>query len=73
MDKDSVKELINDSIITEELAIPIYEQHLESSLFWSPFSGEEKDYILASLKKLIIESRGHIKILLQLTKILKEL
>jgi hypothetical protein len=68
MDKENVKSTISDSIVVEEMAIPIYERHLQDSLFWSPFTDEEEKYIKESLARLVVDSKKHVEILQKLNE-----
>jgi len=71
MPKDELIKLIEDSIITEELAIPIYKKHLSSAIFWSGFKDDDAKIIKDDLELLTQESRQHIIILNKLRKILE--
>lgn len=63
MDKEYIKNTIDDSIVVEEMAIPIYKQELENELFWSNFTPDDEAFIKESLQKLTTESEKHIAIL----------
>lgn len=55
--------LIQEATVKEELAIPLYDSHISAALFWSGLPQEVQSEILAGLKILTRESRGHVKIL----------
>lgn len=69
MDKKEIIKLIDDSIIIEEMAIPIYKKHLDSSMFWSGFDVSDQETIRQGLETLIRESKKHIKILNRLSEL----
>ncbi|MGM0442210.1 MAG: hypothetical protein ACQEQC_07310 [Elusimicrobiota bacterium] len=58
MKKDILKK-IDEAIITEEKAVPIYAKHLESTLFWSDMPEEYRERIKKLFEKLKEESLGH--------------
>ena len=59
MTKDELLEALEHCRKTEESAIPLYIKHLNSTLFLSDFSKDEKQKIIALLKMLSSESQGH--------------
>ena len=69
MSREDALKIIDDSIIVEELAIPVYQKHLNSALFWSGFDTEDVNSIRFDLELLTKESKEHIIILNQLKKI----
>ena len=68
MSKDELLKLIEDSIIIEERAIPIYQEHIDSALFWSGFSAEQQETIKSTLEEITKDSEKHIAILNALKK-----
>lgn len=66
MEKKSLLKLLDESIVVEELAIPIYSEHLDSALFWSGFKSEITDEIKKTLLKIANESKEHIRIIQKL-------
>lgn len=57
--KEEILKKIDEAIITEEKAIPIYAKHLESTLFWSDMLEEYAEKIKKLFQKLKKESLGH--------------
>ncbi len=54
---------IRSAAVKEELAIPLYDSHISAALFWSGLPTEVQAQVVAGLKVLTTESRGHVKIL----------
>lgn len=71
MDKNQEKILnnIRGAKVKEELAIPIYTEHLREVLFWSGIPDEKRDAIIKNLKTLEIESEGHVEMLKRVEEI----
>ncbi len=59
---DVLKE-IDDAMVKEEMALPVYASHIESVLFWSGIPKRKQDRIRESLEILIRESIAHVKML----------
>lgn len=53
---------LKENLKIEEKALPIYSQHLQSTLFFSSFSQNDKDKIVNVIKTLQTESLGHKKV-----------
>lgn len=58
-DKSFILDKLNEAMIKEELAVPLYVSHIEQTLFWSglPMSSQKK--IIEGLKILAKESEIH--------------
>jgi hypothetical protein len=72
MDKKEVLANLDDSIVIEELAVPIYRKHFDSALFWSGLKEEDVKIIKTKLNTLIDESLEHVEILKKLKEIVKK-
>lgn len=59
MKKEEILSMVDDAIIQEEMALPIYAKHLKSVMFWSHFSQKEQMIIVEKLKLLIKETQAH--------------
>jgi len=59
-DKQAVIDKINEAMVKEELAIPLYVSHIEQTLFWSGLDKEKQEEIIKGLKTLALESEGHV-------------
>lgn len=67
--KDRIIAEIEEAIIKEEMAIPIYVTHLRTALFWAGVSPAKRKKITAELQILKVQSQGHIKLLKEVKKI----
>lgn len=54
---------IQEALIKEELAIPVYVSHIQQTLFWSGLTKEKQEKIVQSLMILEKESEGHVMLL----------
>jgi len=61
MEKEKLLRKIDDAIITEEQAIPVYMSHLKVIFRWSQLSKEHKKRVAGIMNDLISESEGHKK------------
>jgi rubrerythrin len=59
MEKDAIIEILNKALTGEEKAVPIYNKHLSSSLFWTGIEKEKSERIKKILKKLANDSSRH--------------
>lgn len=50
---------INNAIVKEELAVPLYTSHIEQTLFWSGLSKDKQVKMIQGLKILTRESKAH--------------
>ncbi len=55
--------LLQEAIVKEELAIPLYVSHIEQAFFWSGLSKKVQEEIVERLKILESESQGHVQTL----------
>ena len=62
MNKKGFIKKIDEAIITEEDAIPVYSRHLKTIIFWSGLGKEKEEKIKSYLDILINDTRKHIKI-----------
>jgi len=65
MDAESKNKLIvllKDALLSEEKAVPIYNRHLESSVFWAGFPEDVSEKIRNTLGDLSRDSTVHKKI-----------
>ena len=69
---DELIQAIRQASVKEELAIPLYDSHISAALFWSGLPEEVQQRIIAGLTVLTTESRGHVKILKQIEKIVRD-
>ncbi|MFZ4631795.1 MAG: hypothetical protein ACOYL8_01140 [Patescibacteria group bacterium] len=70
--KQAVIEKINEAMIKEELAIPLYVSHIQQSLFWSGLSKKKQETIIIGLKTLAAESKMHVTYLNKVLDIYKK-
>ncbi len=61
--KEEIIEKINQAILFEDEAIPIYSKHIESTLFWSGLNDECQQKIKETLDVFIRETQKHVKLL----------
>lgn len=59
MKKEKIIEILNRALVGEEKAIPIYNRHLSSSIFWTGIAEEKSERIKEILEQLINDSRRH--------------
>ena len=69
MDKIKLLAKVDEALIKEELAIPIYASHIEGSLFWSGLAEDRQTEIINLLQVLSRESQGHVKLLEKLKEL----
>lgn len=69
---DILKE-IDAAILKEEVAIPIYADHIKAAMFWSGLPKAKQDKIKEGLEILLKESMGHVKLLKKVKSIYKKL
>ena len=67
--KESIANIIQEAITKEELAIPLYADHINNALFWSGFTNETKKKLIENLGILESDSEFHA---LSLKAILKK-
>ena len=72
MRKQELLDALNECFRTEESAIPLYTKHINSTLFLSDFSGQDKKEIIDVLKILLDESSMHAKVFKGLMAKVKE-
>ncbi len=72
MTKQELLDALNECFKTEESAIPLYSKHINSTLFLSDFSDQEKKEVSSVLKMLLDESSMHAKLFKGLIKKVKE-
>lgn len=71
MDKREFIKKVDQAIITEEDAIPVYSRHLKTIIFWSGLGEEKEKRIKAYLDVLINDTRKHIRIFESIKKFVK--
>ncbi len=54
---------IDAATMKEELALPIYADHIQSVLFWSGLPETKREKIRQSLAILLHDSQGHVRLL----------
>ena len=62
MDKEKKEKLIGilkGALLAEEKAVPIYNHHLQSAIFWVGLEKEKADRLKRVLEALAKESTGH--------------
>jgi len=69
IDKQKILAKIDEAMIKEELAIPIYTSHIEGTLFWSGLDNDKRKAIIGMLQTLSQESQGHVKLLERLKEL----
>lgn len=67
-----IEKSIDNAILVEEMAIPLYSQYFESALFWSGLPEEKIDYIKHSMEKLVHDSKEHVILLNKVKNIIKK-
>lgn len=72
MNKEDILKKIDEAILTEEKAMPIYTKHIGNTLFWSGLSKETQNKIKDTFLKLKQESSKHINQLEAAKKLISE-
>lgn len=72
MKKEKLLKLIEESIVLEEKAVPIYAKHLKSVMFWSHISEDKQKIIVEKLKILSKDTKFHITALNKVKKIIEK-
>lgn len=67
-DPNVLKEL-DDAIVQEELALPVYASHIKAAMFWSGLPAEKQEQIRAGLEILLNDSIGHVHLLKRVKRI----
>ncbi|MFC1693106.1 hypothetical protein ACFL1R_06345 [Candidatus Latescibacterota bacterium] len=70
--KEEIIRKIDDAILMEDSAIPIYSKHIKSTLFWSGLNDEFQKRIKETLDFLTEESQKHVFLLERVKKLLNE-
>jgi len=60
---------LTEAIVKEEQAIPIYVEHIASTLFWSALNKEKQDKIKELLQILATDSAEHAKMLKEIEQL----
>ncbi|MFA6161384.1 MAG: hypothetical protein WCT54_05120 [Patescibacteria group bacterium] len=72
-DQLKVLQEIENAIVKEELAVPIYSSHIKVAMFWSGLPQAKQDKIVAGLEILLSESINHVRMLRRVKRIYKRL
>ena len=72
MTREELVRRLQEAALTEEMAIPIYAQHLPKTLFWSRLPEKDIDFIKAGLSRLSADSSRHRAALELLAKTVSE-
>jgi len=72
MKREKLLRWLQEAVLTEESAIPIYAKHLPNTLFWSGLAEKDIGFIKAGLRRLAVDSERHRKTLEGLMKKVRE-
>ena len=72
IEKKKLLKLLAEALELEENAIPIYNRHLKTALFWSGLPAADREQLRIQLGILDKESTRHCRILSELTARIKE-
>lgn len=65
-----VLDKVDEAVLKEEMALPVYSSHISSALFWSGLPEEKQKFIIESLEILERESLGHVQAFKRVKEIL---
>jgi len=69
MEPNKILDTIQEAMVREELAVPVYTSHIKASLFWSGLDLEKQQRIIEVLEILARESEGHVFLLKRVKEI----
>ena len=72
MNNDKIIDILDKALLGEEKAVPIYNRHLSSSVFWTGIAKEKSERIKKILKQLADDSVRHKAMVEGLISKLKE-
>lgn len=72
MKKEEIIKKIDEAILTEEKAIPIYMKHIESTMYWSELKEKDRINIRNVFVQLKEDSLKHIEFLNRIKEILEK-
>ena len=70
--KNKLLAMIDDALMKEEKAMPLYSRHLKTALFWSGLSTAVREQLRIQLGILETESNRHAKVLAEMKKKIEE-
>jgi rubrerythrin len=70
--KNELTTILEQALIAEEKAIPIYMKHLKTAVLWTGISEEDVEGIRKTMKVLLDESEGHKRVVLEVLDSIKE-
>ena len=68
IEKTKLLKMMEDAISLEDKAIPIYNRHLKTALFWSGLTASAREQLRIQLGILEKESERHTKVLREMKK-----
>jgi hypothetical protein len=72
VEKNKLLAMIDDALMKEEKAMPLYSRHLKTALFWSGLSAAVREQLRIQLGILETESNRHAKVLTEMKKKIEE-
>lgn len=72
VEKAKLLKMLKDAVTLEDKAIPIYNRHLRTAMFWSGLPAAEREHLRIQLDILIKESERHSRLLDGLYKKIQE-
>ena len=72
MKREELIRRLQEAVLTEETAIPVYAKHLHNTLFWSGLHPDDIKVVKAGLRRLYTDSNRHRKMLEALIKKVRE-
>ncbi|NTU69391.1 hypothetical protein HGB13_00985 [bacterium] len=69
--KHKIIAMLNEAVMTEEDAIPIYGKHLETAIFWSGIDPKKEELIRKYMDILINDTRRHVIMFSKIKNILE--
>lgn len=70
MNKEELNKKIDIAVMKEEEAVPIYTEHISTTIFWAGLSKESVQKIKGYLKILRNESLGHVQAFKRVKKLI---
>ena len=66
IDKNELIKILEEALIAEEKAIPIYMKHLATAVLWTGMEKVDMEKIRTTMSVLLVESEGHKNTVLDL-------
>lgn len=67
-----VLRVLDEAVLQEELALPVYSGHIKAAMFWSGLDAQSQKLIIDGLNILLRDTLMHVKALKRVRRIYKQ-